>query len=316
MKVECLFDLNELDDIELDLNDELDIDSNSDLNQAFNNISNPYLEWAEENKHYLFKSSQRQLIFKFYLEFKDKNVWFDYPECESLCIFYLNKVLNADLKQVLNKELIQKELDSFLKVQLVIGKIKSIEEYQLELKRKSDLIKSDLKVLNLRFNAYNWIYLKHNEIFIQLDNPKVSNHNFNKLVKSAIKWDLKQNKQGILKDSLIPDLELIYLKVFKTFREYSIQTNRLTLLDNKSNKQSPLKSTHISAVGASKSDYKRVATNATGSTATSKQVKLTLPACSKPNLYPLEHSLSDLPYDSPLRTTPLIKVLRKRKITG
>ena len=316
MKVECLFDLDDLDDIDLDLNDELDIENNSLLNQAFSRLSNPYLEWVELNKHYLFNSSQRQLIFKFYLDFKTKNNWFDYNECESLCVFYLNKVLNADLKLIMNKELIQKELDSFLIDKLVIGKLKTIEEYQLDLKRKSDLIKEDLKGLNLRLNAYNWLYSKHNEVFNQLDNPKVSNHSFNKLVKSAIKWDLKQNSQGLLKDSLMPDLGLIYSQVFRTFREYSIQANRLALLDNKTNKHSPLKSNPASPVGASKSDYKRVAVNATGSTATSKRVKLALPACSKPTIYPAEHSLSDLPYDSALRATPLIKVLRKRKITG
>ena len=113
----------------------------------------------------------------------------------------------------------------------------------------------------------------------------------------------------------MPELELIYMKVVNVFREYSIQKNRLSLLSDKNNKHSPLKSKAINAVGAGKSDYNRVATNATGSTATAKRVKLSLPACSKPAQFQTEHSISDLPYDSPLRDSPLIKVLRKRQLT-
>ena len=320
MKVECLIDF---DDIELDLNDELDIDSNSDLNQAFNNLSNPYLEWATENSRFLFNSTQDQLIFKFYLEFKDK-INFNgvesfnehFLECRSICIYYLDKVLKQHSKELKAKELIQKELDSFLKPQLITGKTVSVEEYQLELKRKHDLIKSDLEVLNLRLNAFDWVYSKHEEIFNQLDNPRFSNHAYSKMLKAAIKWDLKQNKQGILNDSLMPELELIYIRVFNVFREYSIQQNRMNLLSDKTNKHSPLKSTLINAIGASKSDYNRVATNATGTTATSKRVKLSLPACTKPALYQDEHSISDLPYNSELRDTGLVKVLRKRKLLG
>ena len=319
MKVESLVDF---DDIELDLNDELDIDSNSDLNQAFNSLSNPYLEWAKENACFLFRSTQDQLVFKFYLEFKDK-ISFDgvesfnehFLECRSICIYYLDKVLKQRSKELTQKELIQKELDSFLKPQMIIGKTISVEEYQLELKRKHELIKSDLEVLNLIVEAIEWVSSKHEELYNTLDNPKVSNHDFNKLFKSAIKWDLKQNERGVLKDSLMPYLESMYIRMVNTFREYSIQKNRLTLLSDKNNKHSPLKSKAINAVGASKSDYNRVANNATGSTATSKRVKLSLPACSKPAQFQTEHSISDLPYDSPLRDSPLIKVLRKRQIT-
>ena len=319
MKVQCLVDF---DDIELDLDDELDIDCKSDLNQAFNALSNPYLDWAESNKHLLFIATQEQLCFKFYLEFKDK-VDFNgielfkehYLECKSLCIHYLNKVLTTDLKRLISRELIQKELDSFLLLNASRVKPMDAEQYKAELKRKQALISADLALLNLRSNAFNWMHSKHNELFAQLDNPRFSNHAYSKMFKAAIKWDLKKNQQGVLNDSLMPYIHGIYAGIVKVFREYSIQQNRLSLLDSKQNQHSPLKMPIVSPVGASMSEFNRVTSQAHSSTAISKTVKLSLPACDKPKLYPESHSLSDLPYDSKLRDTCLIKVLRKRKLT-
>ena len=318
MKVECLIDL---DDIDLDLDDESFQDSSFELNQAFNALSNPYLEWAENNKHLLLNATQKQLCFKFYLEFKNK-VDFNgvklfkehYLECESLCIHYLNKVLTSHLKHLTGKELIQKELDSFLLLNASMVKPISAEQYKAELDRKSALIQEDLALLNLRLSAFDWMQSKHNELFAQLDNPRFSNHAYSKMFKAAIKWDLKKNQQGVLSDSLMPYIHGIYAGIIKVFREYSIQQNRLVLLDSKKNQHSPLKMPTVSPIGASKSDYNRVTSQALSCTATSKTVKLSLPACSKPALYPESHSLSDLPYDSKLRDTGLIKVLRKRKL--
>ena len=320
MKVESLIDFDEL-DFELELGNDSE-ELNDDLNIRFNSLSNPYLEWAENNVSLLYSSTQPQLVFKFYLEFKD-SVSFNgvesfkehFLECQSLCIYYLNKVLTRHLKEVLRKEEIQKELDSYLKVNTRIfdSHYISLEQYQEELKRKHLIIKETLDSLNLKDYAFNWMYSKHPDIFINLDNPRYSNHNFNKLLKSAIKWDLKQNKQGLLKDSLIPDLRNIYISVFKTFREYSIQQNRISLLDSKKNKHSPLKSTAISPCGASKSDYNRVATNATGTTVISKTLKLSLPVGRKTAGFESEHSVSDLPYDDKLRDTGLVKILVKRR---
>ena len=320
MKVECLIDL---DDIELDLDDDESFqDSSFELNQAFNALSNPYLEWAENNKPLLFIATQKQLCFKFYLEFKSK-VDFKgviefkehYLECESLCIHYLNKVLTSHLKQLISKELIQKELDSFLLLKTSMIKPMSAEQYKAELDRKSALIQEDLALFNLRSDAFDWMHSKHSELFAQLHNPRLSDHAYSKMFKSAIKWDLKKNQQGVLRDSLMPYIRGIYAGILRVFREYSIQQNRLTLLDSKVNKHSPLKMPMVTPIGASKSDFNRVTSQALSSTVTSKRVKLSLPACAKPALYPESHSLSDLPYDSKLRDTGLIKVLRKRRLT-
>ena len=276
MKVQCLVDLDDA-ELDLDLDDDSFVESNSDLNQSFKNLSNPYLEWAENNKHLLFTATQKQLCFKFYLDFKT-TVDFNgvesfkehFLECESLCIHYLNRALTSHLKQLLNKELIQKELDSFLLVNATKVNPISIEQYKAELARKQALIQEDLALLNLKFNAFDWMHLKHTELFAQLDNPKLSNYAYSKMLKSSYKWDLKKNNEGVLKDSLMPYIHGIYKGILKVFREYSIQRNRLTLLDSDVNVHSPLKMPTISPVGASKSDFNRVTSQALSNTATTK----------------------------------------------
>jgi len=314
METKPLIDLEDFsfDESELDF----DIESDSELTREFSKLSNPYMDWADGNKHFLAKNATiNQLIFSFFIKYTDyENM--DYEECSSLCVFYLTKSLNRDLQLVIQRELIQKELDSFLKDKKVIGKIRSAEEIKLNLDRQLKLLKERFDLSFLNQSAFDWMRSKHPDVYNLLDNPTCNNREYYRMLRKCIRWDLKQNDRGLLKDSLLAALEEQYIRLFNTFREYSVQKNRLTLLNPNATTHLPLRVSECSPVGARKSDFNRVTTNAMGSTVTSTRVKLSLNACAKPMMYQSENSVSDLPYDDPLRKSGLIKVLKKRKILG